>query len=183
MLKLRWLYTGGKSFFTLSNCLEKCPNKLYESLFIQSLLQQFWPETQKKILLWHFLPYCAQASLSIVYFTTMLQERIESESPATWKNLIFITQIGPLLIYHFSKELKQFRLLKTKYFESFWNYVDIFMLTSTSFVIIASSLHFDFISMNSLRVIAALASCATILKMFDWLRLFEQTAFYILLIE
>ena len=30
---------------------------------------------------------------------------------------------------------------------------------------------------------AAIASCTLMLKVFDWLRLFEKTAFYILLVE
>lgn len=40
-----------------------------------------------------------------------------------------------------------------------------------------------YMSMDHLRGIASVASCAIMLKMFDWLRLFEGTAFYILLIE
>jgi len=34
-----------------------------------------------------------------------------------------------------------------------------------------------------LRSMAAIASCTLMLKVFDWLRLFEKTAFYILLVE
>ena len=34
-----------------------------------------------------------------------------------------------------------------------------------------------------MRVIAAIASCSILMKLFDWLRLFEETAFYILLFE
>ena len=35
--------------------------------------------------------------------------------------------------------------------------------------------------MDWLRIMAAIAACCLLAKIFDWLRLFEQTAFYILL--
>ena len=38
-------------------------------------------------------------------------------------------------------------------------------------------------SMSSVRAIASIVSCGHCLKMFDWLRLFEGTAFYVLLLE
>ena len=34
-----------------------------------------------------------------------------------------------------------------------------------------------------MRIFAAFASCLILLKLFDWLRLFERTAFYVLLIR
>ena len=38
------------------------------------------------------------------------------------------------------------------------------------------------VEVETLRVIAAFTTCFTILKLFDWLRLFEETAFYVLLV-
>ena len=37
-------------------------------------------------------------------------------------------------------------------------------------------------AVEPLRVLAAFASCFILVKMFDWLRLFEETAFYVLLV-
>ena len=39
------------------------------------------------------------------------------------------------------------------------------------------------ISVETLRLMASFASCLLFVKIYDWLRLFEGTAFYILLIE
>ena len=38
------------------------------------------------------------------------------------------------------------------------------------------------ISLETLRIMAAIATFSMILKMYDWMRLFEATSFYILLI-
>ena len=51
----------------------------------------------------------------------------------------------------------------------------------TAFVIISSFK--SSISMDLVRAIASIVSCGILLKMFDWLRLFEGIAFYILLLE
>ena len=56
-------------------------------------------------------------------------------------------------------------------------------LTISAFVVIASFQLFDLISIEFLRMMASLASCTILLKVFDWLLLFEDTAFYILLLE
>ena len=39
------------------------------------------------------------------------------------------------------------------------------------------------VSFETLRLLAAVASCFILIKIFDWLRLFEGTSFYIILIE
>ena len=40
-----------------------------------------------------------------------------------------------------------------------------------------------FIDIHYLRILASLASCFLIMKVYDWMRLFERTSFYILLIQ
>lgn len=61
--------------------------------------------------------------------------------------------------------------------------IDISGLALTLFVIIMSICEIEWVSFEGLRVIASMASCLNLLKIFDWLRLFEGTSFYILLIE
>ena len=41
----------------------------------------------------------------------------------------------------------------------------------------------DWISFETLRVVAAIASCANLIKVFDWLRLFSGSSFYMMLIQ
>lgn len=70
---------------------------------------------------------------------------------------------------------------KLAYFKSFWNWVDIINLVFTPTIIIFAPFVQDDYHLQLLRVIAAVNSCSFFVKTFDWLRLFEDTAFYILL--
>ena len=56
-------------------------------------------------------------------------------------------------------------------------------LILTAFVVAASVPQDPLIPLETLRPIASVASCALFLKVFDWLRLFESTAFYIKLMS
>ena len=49
-------------------------------------------------------------------------------------------------------------------------------------IVLTSVFRHPALPMELLRPMAAIASCTLIIKMFDWLRLFEKTAFYILLL-
>lgn len=70
------------------------------------------------------------------------------------------------------------------YFRSLWNYNDIANYSLTAFVIVVNSFFKDdLIEMDLLRAIAAVTIALVILKCFDWLRLFEKTAFYVLLMR
>ena len=41
----------------------------------------------------------------------------------------------------------------------------------------------DDISVENLRIIAAIATCSLFIKLYDWLRLFQNTSFYVLLVK
>ena len=68
------------------------------------------------------------------------------------------------------------------YFCSFWNLIDVLGLLMVVYVLISTGLGLGFTPPSALRVIAAFGSCFTLIKLFDWLRLFEDTAFYVLLV-
>ena len=69
---------------------------------------------------------------------------------------------------------------------NFWNIVDLIAIPLTTVLTIhwLSSwiLEASWIDTKTLRVIAALASLLLISKIFDWLRLFDRTAFYVQLL-
>ena len=60
--------------------------------------------------------------------------------------------------------------------------VDFTGLLIVLLILAHTGLRIDLISVEALRILAAIASCLTLLKLFDWLRLFEDTAFYVLLV-
>ena len=49
------------------------------------------------------------------------------------------------------------------------------------FLIIVTGCHIP-LSLEWLRVLSAIATCITLTRLIDWMRLFEETAFYVLLI-
>ena len=55
-------------------------------------------------------------------------------------------------------------------------------LALTLFILFVTAFEFEFVSFAQLRVTAALATCFILVKLFDWMRLFSGTSFYILLI-
>ena len=79
-------------------------------------------------------------------------------------------------------EISQMRSEGAGYFCQFFNMVDVTGLILVLFILVIIGLGLDFVSNEALRVIAAFATCFTMLKFFDWLRLFEDTAFYVLLV-
>jgi len=71
---------------------------------------------------------------------------------------------------------------KLSYFTDIWNINDFISLSFTIIIIATSVEHNTVIAVENLRAMAAIASCTLMIKVFDWLRLFENTAFYILLV-
>ena len=63
-----------------------------------------------------------------------------------------------------------------------FNVLDMFGLATTFFLMLVIIFGISFIPWGILRILAALATCSNLLKIFDWLRLFQGTSFYILLI-
>ena len=69
------------------------------------------------------------------------------------------------------------------HFTSIWNWNDLFALGLTLFVILATiQVDQNHISNDVIRVLSAFALYFTMIKIFDWLRLFDGTAFYVHLI-
>ena len=61
--------------------------------------------------------------------------------------------------------------------------VDFFGLSLTALVVTCSIPNVPLLHIDDLRQIAAITSCLVTFKLFYWLRLFENTAFYILLLK
>ena len=68
------------------------------------------------------------------------------------------------------------------YFKSYWNWFDILGLSINFFLIVLTLLESDLLPLWELKLLAGIHSCLIFIKLFDWLRLFEQTGFYVHLI-
>ena len=69
------------------------------------------------------------------------------------------------------------------HYKDLWSLLDEIHLTLNFIIIISCLPNEPMINIQVLRILAAFAMCATLGKGYDWMRLFEKTSFYILLIE
>ena len=98
-----------------------------------------------------------------------------------WKGVFTAWTLG-WLAYQLYLERKQYRNSGEslrKHFESFWNKNDAIWLALTPTFIICSLIG---VSTSTLTIIGAFSCFSLSLKAFDWMRLFDCTAFYILLL-
>ena len=183
---MTWFYNDNKNFVAFSECLQNMPNTVYTSMFVQVLLDLYWHSTKKDILIKQFLPFCALVILSITSFVYSLSDankREENDEFSKWRRIVLAALILIVWSYHVLLEVYQLKSNVCKYFKSVWNWNDMIALILTFIVIAASVPEDPLISLEKLRPVASIASCALMLKVFDWLRLFEQTAFYIKLMQ
>ena len=61
--------------------------------------------------------------------------------------------------------------------------VDVAGILIMLFLIVITGCHLSLLSAEVLRVLAAIATCITLTRLIDWMRLFEETSFYVLLIQ
>ena len=70
-----------------------------------------------------------------------------------------------------------------KYFMYAWNWMDLPLILTTALILIASVPQETMIEIDYLRPEAAIVSCLLLLKLYNWMRLFDSTAFYIKLVR
>ena len=139
------------------------------------------------------IPYLFFCMLTVYYFHRALhpdtvEERLTSD---VWSNdriadKVIGIVITPLLAYSIWIEVMQIKNLKNKceYFKEAFNWIDMTGISLTIIILAVTLSEQDWmISFEHLRVMASIATCFLIFKLFDWLRLFEGTSFYILLVE
>eukprot|EP00353_Schmidingerella_taraikaensis_P012617 CAMPEP_0185586908 /NCGR_PEP_ID=MMETSP0434-20130131/46624_1 /TAXON_ID=626734 ORGANISM="Favella taraikaensis, Strain Fe Narragansett Bay" /NCGR_SAMPLE_ID=MMETSP0434 /ASSEMBLY_ACC=CAM_ASM_000379 /LENGTH=186 /DNA_ID=CAMNT_0028208379 /DNA_START=145 /DNA_END=702 /DNA_ORIENTATION=+ len=138
---------------------------------------------------WQFLPNLLFIVLAVFYMhETLSVEEIHSvyEDRHSAK-YVFLKVKGVttilLLGYAVYTEYWQIKARRRKYFKSFWNWVDLVNLSLTFLITIVTLLEVDWVSIESLRILAAFASCLLFVNIYDWLRLFESTAFYVTLVQ
>ena len=125
---------------------------------------------------------------SIWYFVNAL-DRVREKDPINSHIRWLIWILSPVLIllwcYLVRLEIKQIRGLSKRrdYFKRFWNWNDLIGLSLTLIIVATSLTPETLLPLGELRIMAAIASCTLLIKMYDWLRLFENTSFYILLVE
>ena len=122
----------------------------------------------------------AQFILSVAYFKYALAP--DSEDSVILKVIGAISIV--LLCLAIRIEALQILSLEDKldYFKDAFNWFDLTGLIFSFLVLVLTIFGLEWISIETLRVIAAIASFSLANKFYDWLRLFDETSFFILLI-
>ena len=133
------------------------------------------------------MPWVLYAVCAMYFFATQIGvKKIEIDD---FKNSdkIFSVTLGcltiVLLLYQMIIEILQ--LMGTTFSDyicTFPNVFDIFQLTSTLFIVILRLIESEHTTSDSVRIVAAVSVFLLWMKMFDWLKLFEPTSFYIKLV-
>lgn len=118
-----------------------------------------------------------------------LQDKENGLPVEGWTDLEVVKKIiGGLTIvlwgYLLRTEILQFMSLedKKKYLKSVWNLIDVMGFTLTIIIQVHTTFELDWITVKDLRIMASFATMMLLTNVYDWLRLFEPTAFFVQLI-
>ena len=129
---------------------------------------------------------------TVIFFHYEMTSQTNSTSTGDEIRLKILGAITALLLpWMIGTEVIQFIAeKKSSYLKSAWNLVDLVTLPLTTFLTINSLIGWfverswvDMKFVQTMRILAALDSFLLVLKMFDWMRLFDRTAFYVELLK
>ncbi|CDW73665.1 wd-40 repeat protein [Stylonychia lemnae] len=166
--------------------LSKSENlELFSLESIQTIVKFQWKIYKAAIIRKLFIPFLVYF-IAFILSMTMLYQRVSSDEieiiDDNNKLLNFILVVGvilPLQLYFLANELRQLINQGFKYFNEFWNYLDLFQLLLAlylSFIMLTQSPQVDSTRVNS---VGAATVIFLYLKFFYFLRLFDKTAPFI----
>ena len=157
---------------------------LLMSDYVQTLLNVYWSLNKWKIFWRAFVPYLFYLGVTLAYFFNVLLVHEEEES--SWKYIYAIINLCSLFYQLYIESVQLFQSDDpkrfTKYFTNPMNLFDLFQYMTCLMMMILSMLNLDWPTLPTRRIIAALLVFILWFKMFDWMRLFDSTSFYIKLI-
>ena len=95
--------------------------------------------------------------------------------------LVFAAFTGIFWFKQVDTECKQAKS-KDNYWSEVGNWVDVAGILIMFFLLVITGIRVDWVPQEALRVLSAITTCITLTRLIDWMRLFEDTAFYVLLI-
>ena len=149
------------------------------------ILDRIWAGNFRKLLKYQFLPFFASLMISISYLHYSLsQNSLEREEKLT-QRVIYGTTTLALLTLQIMNEIEQMKGSESfrEHFDSLWNKNDAIWLILSPIIVLASIPSNPWIEMENLVTLSSIATFSMLVKVFDWMRLFDQTSFYVLLIK
>ena len=189
ILDLRWFYRDRKTFVSFSNELKDASSSFFASDFMMCIMNQFWAKHQWEIIWKFMIPFVIYLFSTAFYFQMQLVDDDMGMNDGWTRHRITTKVLGVisliLLVVLLYFEVKQFLKedSKVNYFINLWNLIDIVGIVLTLTFNIDTMAELGDISVENLRIIASVASCCLFMKLYDWLRLFKDTSFYVLLVK
>ena len=184
MMEIGWLKAGGKNFLDLVEAINDTSNtEIQATRFVSSLLSGYWDIYKTKIFWTQFLPYVFYMIGIHFFLVNALKDPGDQDTEMAMAMYCPLFGYCAMFIINQAKtELIQWRNCETnsEYFTDYWNINDLVYLILNTLVLICNFL--SLIPLYNQRVFAAISVCFLWFKVFDWLRLFDTTAFFISLI-
>lgn len=123
---------------------------------------------------------------SMYFYMTILQEGYATQEDNFWDKLYEYILSGSVILsltwQLYIEGIQSVGIPFWEYFTSVYNLIDIYCFGSSLWIVVVSVFQIEIPSLEAQRVIAAFALLFMWIKVLDWLRLFQETAFFIRLI-
>ena len=182
LIRTDWLFTqqkasaNGNDFLELINTLDESKNQaLFTTSFVDALLETIYIQ-RGNVYNYVFLPFMLQSAACFIYFSFYLQH----EEPEFSVSGILLQKCILVLTIYFVY-LEGLQMLDQGPYDYLWDLNNIIDLTSSvlNWVLVVNEWvnHF-FLDSKSLKVCTMLALVCVWYKLFYWLRLFKDPAFF-----
>lgn len=182
---MEWLFTNKKNFLEVSIVLTDAgrPDLLLTD-YVQVMLEVYWTEFKWKIFWRIFAPYVLYTGITLYYFFNILlvhetNTEIETRLLATMNMMILIYQLYVEFMQAYNSK-KQFDL--GEYLSDILNLLDLFQYLVVAFMLTLTLFNVNWPTLETKRIVCTFMVFVVWFKMFDWMRLFDATSFYIKLI-
>ncbi len=186
MLDLGWMYSNRKSFLDFVLVMDSCKRKdLLMTEFVKTMLNVFWDEHKRQIFWLGFVPYLLYISLILYYFVNVVcndeLDEMADHSKIGYVNLMSV-------LYQINLERKQLFLKKHPHkfllhFTNPVNIADLIQYTISTILIVMTIFQSEYIDISNRRMLCAVTLFLAWTKMFEWLKMFDMTSYYIKLIS
>ena len=163
---------------------------------VRVFIELMWQLYQIEIVKWIFLPFCAYMCI-IMYigafhlgtFLDTLEDHNNHEEIIFQVILVWIFSVicAAFIAFFIIIEYQQIKQNPREYFMDYWNYIDGLGLLMNGLLMVMLNINCmnesnDVFPKDNVRLIGALGSFLLWVKLFYWMRLFKETAYFITLI-
>ena len=189
LLKTNWIFRGTKKkeatdFDDLLSIFGQSVNdSIYTTEFVVHLVDEFWSIHQFSIFVTCCIPFLVHFWASVILFS----EYFTQEPPETFILKLTITKT---LCYVLTMYFQMFEVLQwiELGFTSYWSDLQNWLETSSTIINLVLLINYDFFyghwfDMNTQQTLAAVAVGLMWFKLFTWMRIYSQTAFFMRLLS